>query len=78
MSNQSIDEAYIKMIKDADTKSTAQIPTDMLGRKLDTNKVVEEGDTLSPNLFTAAMQEIFKRGDFEAKGIKIQGESLVM
>lgn len=76
MSNQGIDQVYINIIKDAYTNSTAQIQTDLLSRKIDIHKGVRQGDTLSPNLFTAALQEIFKRVEFEGKGIKIQGENL--
>ena len=76
MRNQGIDQVYINIIRDAYTNRTAQIQTDVLSRKIDINKGVRQGDTLSPNLFTAALQEIFKRVDFEGKGIKIQGERL--
>ena len=68
MRNQGTEDAY--------TSSTAQIQTVVLSRKIDINKGVRQGDTLSPNLFTAALQEIFKRVYFEGKGIAIQGESL--
>ena len=35
-----------------------------------------QGSTLSPILFTAALQEIFKRVDFKEIGININGEWL--
>ena len=76
MRNQGIDEVYINITKDVYTNSTAQIQTDVLSWKSDLNKGDRQGDTLSPNLFTAALQEILERVDFEGKGIKIQGESL--
>ena len=62
-----IDEVFIKTIKDAYTNSTVEIQTDVLSRKIDINKGVRQGDTLSQNFFTTALQEIFKRVDFEGK-----------
>ena len=38
-------------------------------------KGVRQGDTLSPVIFTSAMEEIFKRANIET-GIKINGERL--
>ena len=37
---------------------------------------VGQGDTLSPKMFTAALQEVFKKSKLEEKCINIDGEQL--
>ena len=44
-------------------------------KKIEIRKGVRQGDTLSPALFTAGLEEIFRRIDVEA-GININGERL--
>ena len=45
----------------------------------DTNKIrivegVRQGNTISPKLFTATLESIFRKIDLEEKGINIDGE----
>ena len=37
---------------------------------------VRQGDTISPKLFTATLESIFRRLNWENKGVKIDGEFL--
>ena len=37
---------------------------------------VRQGDLISPKLFTATIQEVFKNAQLEEKGINIDGEKL--
>ena len=37
---------------------------------------VSQGDTISPKLFTATLESIFRRLNWENKGVKIEGEFL--
>jgi hypothetical protein len=37
---------------------------------------VRQGDTLSPKIFTAAVEDIFKKAELEERGININGEML--
>ena len=37
---------------------------------------VSQGDPISPKLFTATIQEVFKNAQLEEKGINIDGEKL--
>merc|ERR1711989_16583 len=39
-------------------------------------KGVRQGDTISPKLFTASLESIFRKTDWEGKGINIDGEYL--
>ena len=56
-------------------EGTAQIRTEELSGKMKIMKGVSQGDTLSPVMFTAAVEEIFKRMKIEA-GININGVRL--
>ena len=38
---------------------------------------VKQGDPISPKLFTATIQEVFKNAQLEEKGIDIEGEKLL-
>ena len=39
-------------------------------------KWVRQGDPISPKLFTAAMEDVFRNLDWQSKGIAINGEHL--
>ena len=64
-------EKYINIIKETYTEGTAQVKTEKLGGKIKIMKGVRQGDTLSPVMFTAAVEEM--RMNMEA-GIKIKIE----
>ena len=70
-----VQEKYINIIKETYTEGTAQIRTEKLSGKIKIMKGVRQGDTLSPVMFTAAVEEIFKRMNIEA-GININGVRL--
>jgi hypothetical protein len=65
----------INIIKETYRGGTAQIRTELLSDKIEIQKGVRQGDTLSPVLFTAAVEEIFKRTD-QSSGININGTRL--
>ena len=65
----------INTIKDTYENGTAQIRTEKISDKIRIEKGVRQGDTLSPVLFTAAIEEIFKRIT-SSIGININGQVL--
>uniref|UniRef100_A0A3B3HG01 ribonuclease H n=1 Tax=Oryzias latipes TaxID=8090 RepID=A0A3B3HG01_ORYLA len=71
----SIEEKYINILKETYDGGTAQIRNESLSRKIKIMKGVRQGDTLSPVMFTAALEEIFRRMEAEA-GININGERM--
>ena len=75
LKNQGVEEKYINIINETYKNGTAQVRTESLSRKFNILKGVRQGDTLSPVMFTAALEEIFKRIETES-GIKINGELL--
>ena len=70
-----VQEKYINIIKETYTEGTAQIRTEKLSGKIKIMKGVRQGDTLSPAMFTAAVEEIFKRMNIKA-GINSNGVRL--
>uniref|UniRef100_A0A3P9HMW9 ribonuclease H n=1 Tax=Oryzias latipes TaxID=8090 RepID=A0A3P9HMW9_ORYLA len=71
----SVEEKYINILKETYDGGTAQIRNESLSRKIKIMKGVRQGDTLSPVMFTAALEEIFRRMEAEA-GININGERM--
>ena len=67
-----IPSKIINIIKETYTNGTAQIQTEKLSEKVKIQKGVRLGDTLSPAMFTAAVEEIFKRIPSDI-GINING-----
>ena len=70
-----VHKKYINILKEMYKGGTAQIRTETLSRKIKITKGVRQGDTLSPVMFTSALEEIFKRVNIET-GVKINGERL--
>jgi hypothetical protein len=68
-------EKYINIIKETYREGTAQVKTDILSRKFQIKKGVRQGDTLSPQMFIAALEEIFKRVNTDT-GLNINGQIL--
>ena len=67
-----VQEKYINIIKETYAEGTAQIRTEKLSGKMKIMKGVRQGEILSPVMFTAAVEDIFKRMNIKA-GINING-----
>ena len=71
-----VQEKYISIIKETHAKGTAQrFRTEKLHGTIKIMKGVCQGDTLSPVMFTAGVEETFKRMNIE-EGININGVRL--
>ena len=71
----SVEERYINILKETYDGGPAQVGNESLSRKIKIMKGVRQGDTLSPVMFTAALEEVFRRMEVEV-GIKINGERM--
>ena len=72
-----INEAYIQVLEDIYTDATARIHIDDdTSKPIKINRGVRQGDTISPKIFTAAMEDVFQSIEIEDKGINVDGESL--
>ncbi len=70
------DELYIKVLEDIYRDCMATIQLHKKSRKIPIRKGVRQGDTISPKLFTACLEEIFKKLEWDEMGLKIDGEYL--
>ncbi len=73
---QGVDELYIKELEDIYRDSTPTIQLHKKSRKIPIRKGFKQGDTISPKLFTACLEEIFKKSEWDDMGLKIDGEYL--
>lgn len=73
LKNQGISTKYIHIISNIYKNMTARIKTEMKGEKFDIKKGVRQGDPLSPKLFSATLEQVFRSLEWTGYGIKING-----
>ena len=74
--NQGVEETYVQVLEDIYSNGTATIMLHKESEKIPIKKGVRQGDTISPKLFTACLEDIFRNLDWDNKGININGEHL--
>ena len=73
---QGVDEIYIRILQDIYHDGTATIKMHRESEKIPIKKGVRQGDTISPKLFTACLEDIFRNLDWDNKGLNINGEHI--
>jgi hypothetical protein len=74
--NININETYVKLLQNIYKDATAKIHIDNhVSTEFKIERGVRQGDPISPKLFTAAIEDIFKTADLQS-GINIDGEQL--
>ena len=63
-------------MKDIYTDSSVTVYLHKESEKISIKRGVRQGDTISPKLFTSTLESIFRRLNWENKGLKIDGEYL--
>lgn len=76
LKNQGVEKKYIRMLRNIYTNSKAKIRLEKEGKEIKLGRGVRQGDPVSPKLFTAVLEEIFRQLDWEKNGITINGEKL--
>ena len=77
LQNIGLNENYISIIKDIYTDATARIHINkQVSEEIKILKGVRQGDPLSPKLFTATIQDAFRKIELEERGLNIDGENL--
>lgn len=71
-----VDDRYVQVIKDIYSKATLQISLHELTDPIKMSRGVRQGDTISPKLFTSALEDMFRTIDWSNKGININGGKL--
>ena len=76
LQEQGIEEVYIEILKDIYTDSSVTVHLHKESEKIRIKRGVRQGDTISPKLCTATLESIFRRLNWQNKGVKIDGEFL--
>ena len=77
LQNIGVNENYISIIKDIYTDATARFHiNEQVSEEIKILKGVRQGDALSPKLFTATIQDAFRKIELEERGLNIDGENL--
>lgn len=76
LKKQGVDDKYIRIIKNIYTGSTAKVKLEREGEIINIEKGVRQGDPLSPKLFTAVLEDVFRQFDWSDHGLRINGEYL--
>ena len=74
--NQGVHSSYINIINTTYNQGTSTIRLYKDSNKINIDRGVRQGDTVSPNLLNAALEGIFRRLDWDRKGININGGHL--
>ena len=68
---QGIEDVFIEILKDIYTDSSVTVHLHKESEKIRIKRGVIQGDTISPKLFTATLEGIFRRLNWEDKGMNI-------
>ena len=71
-----VEEGYVSILEDIYTNAVARIHIDNdVSREVKIQRGVRQGITLSPKIFTATIEEVFKKSQLKG-GVNIDGETL--
>ncbi|CAH2229921.1 jg24530 [Pararge aegeria aegeria] len=73
LASQGIENKYIRLIRNIYNNSTAKVKLERIGEEFEKKKGVRQGDSLSPKLFLAVLEEIFRNLQWEELGINVNG-----
>lgn len=76
LERQGVHDKYIRLLKIIYDKSIAQVKTELTGDEFAIERGVRQGDPISPKLFSAVLEMIFRKMDWDNFGLNINGEKL--
>ena len=76
LQEQGIEDVYIEILKYTYTDSSVTVHLHKESEKIRIKRRVRPGDTISPKLFMATSESMFRMLNWENKGVKIDGEFL--
>lgn len=71
--DQGVEEKYVRIIEEVYKTSTAKIRLDKKGGRIDIKRGVRQGDPVSPKIFAAVLENIFRGLEWQQFGITING-----
>lgn len=74
--NQGIPTVYINTIKNIYSNSKARVQLETLGETFQVKRGVRQGDPMSPKLFSAVLENIFRKLIWDQHGLNIDGQKL--
>ena len=74
LQKQGIEDVYIEIMKNIYPDSSVTVHLHKEIEKIRIKRGVRQGDTISTKLFTATLESIFRRLNWENKGLEIDGE----
>ena len=76
LQKQGISDTYLILIASMYTDLRARLVTDIKGEYFSIEKGVKQGDSLSPIIFNATLEQIFRNLNWEGRGINVNGNFL--
>jgi hypothetical protein len=74
--NQEVSKGYVELLTNTYNKATSKIRLDKDSKTFQIQRGVRQGDTISPKLFNAGLEQVFRKLDWDNKGIAINGERI--
>ena len=72
-----INEVYVCILEEIYTNTTSRVHLDKdVSQIVRIDRGVRQGDTMSPKMFTAAMEDIFRKLPLDERGFNVDGEKL--
>lgn len=76
LQSQGIEKKYIQVLKNIYSKCTGQVRLEVTGEEFPIERGVRQGDPISPKLFSAVLEVIFRNLEWDDCGLNINGEKL--
>ncbi|KAK6762229.1 hypothetical protein RB195_023089 [Necator americanus] len=76
LDNQRVPTQYIKVLRELYSDFTTRISPFYKNIVVDVKRVVRQGDTLSPKIFTATFENAMRKLEWDDMGVKVDGRQL--
>ncbi len=73
LAKQRVPRKFIEILINIYSNSEIQIKLDKMGDRFLVKREVKQGDPLSPNIFNAVLEDVFRQLNWGGKGLKISG-----